>query len=106
VIFNSQSYSSLIDAQKIIFASISTDSVIILAASSTSNIDKSVHHVTLNNNHFAHAIDNSNKGESIAALAASTALFSHEPYQIHIKAEPAFFITEVTSAKSTFIKPG
>jgi hypothetical protein len=60
----------------------------------------------LNNNHFAQAIDSSKSGESIAALAASDALFSHEPYHIPISAEPAFFITEVTSAKSTLIKPG
>jgi hypothetical protein len=33
----------------------------------------------LKSNHFAQAIDNSRSGESIAALAASTALFSQEP---------------------------
>jgi hypothetical protein len=60
----------------------------------------------LNNNHLAQAIESSKSGESIALLAASTALFSQEPYQIPIKAEPAFFITDLTSAKSTFIKPG
>ncbi|MDR1988065.1 MAG: hypothetical protein LBQ24_04935 [Candidatus Peribacteria bacterium] len=51
----------------------------ILAASSTSYIAKSVHQVTLNNNHFAQAIDNSKSGESIASLAACDALFSHSP---------------------------
>jgi len=66
-------------APNIILASVSTDSVIILAASSTSNILKSVHPVTLNKTHFAPAIDNSKSGESIAALAASVALFSPEP---------------------------
>jgi hypothetical protein len=76
VIFNSPLYSSLIVAQNIILASESTDSVIIFAASSTSNIDKSVQPVILNNNHLAQAIDNSSKGESIADLAASVDLFS------------------------------
>jgi hypothetical protein len=89
-----------------IFASVSTDSVIIFAASSTSNILKSEPQVILNSNHFAHAIDSSRSGESIAHLAASEALFSPEPYQIPIRAEPAFLITDLTSAKSTFIKPG
>jgi len=79
VIFNSPLYSSLIVAPNIIFASGSTISVIILAASSTSYIDKSVPQVILNNNHFAQAIDNSRSGESIADLAASVALFSPEP---------------------------
>jgi hypothetical protein len=60
----------------------------------------------LNNSHFAQAIESSRSGESIADLAASTALFSHDPYQIHINAEPAFFITDLTSAKSTFISHG
>jgi hypothetical protein len=79
VIFNSQLKSSFTLVPKIMLASPSTDSVIIFAASSTSNIDKSVPHVILKSNPLAHAIDNSNKGESIAALAASTALFSQEP---------------------------
>jgi hypothetical protein len=60
----------------------------------------------LNNNHFAHAIESSRSGESIAPLAASEALFSPEPYQIPIRAEPAFLITDLTSAKSTLINPG
>jgi hypothetical protein len=96
----------LIVVPKIILASLSTDSVIIFAASSTSNILKSVPQVILKSNHFAQAIESSKSGESIADLAASTALFSPEPYQIHINAEPAFFITDLTSAKSTFINPG
>jgi hypothetical protein len=79
VIFISQSYSGFIVAPNMIFASLSTISVIILAASSTSYIDKSVQPVTLNNNHFAPAIDNSKSGESIADLAASVALFSQLP---------------------------
>ena len=69
----------MIVAPNIIFASESTDSVIIFAASSTSNIERSVHPVILNNNHFAQAIDNSRSGESIADLAASVDLFSPEP---------------------------
>jgi hypothetical protein len=60
----------------------------------------------LNNNHFAPAIESSRSGESTAARAASIALFSPEPYQIPINAEPAFCITDFTSAKSTFISPG
>jgi|GEM_PF-3205311 hypothetical protein len=106
VIFKFPLYSSFTVAPKIIFASLSIESVIILAASSTSYIDKSVPQVILKSNHFAQAIDNSKSGESIAALAASVALFSPLPKPIPISAEPAFFITEVTSAKSTFIKPG
>jgi hypothetical protein len=61
--------------------------------------------VILNNTPLAQPTDNSKRGESIAALAASVALFSPEPYPIHINAEPAFFITDFTSAKSTLIKP-
>jgi hypothetical protein len=60
----------------------------------------------LNNNPLAQAIESSSRGESIADLAASTALLSPEPYQIPINAEPAFCITDLTSAKSTFIRPG
>jgi hypothetical protein len=89
-----------------ILASLSTDSVIIFAASSTSNMLKSVQPVILNKSPFAQAIESSRSGESIALLAASTALFSQEPYQIPINADQAFFITDLTSAKSTFIKPG
>jgi hypothetical protein len=55
---------------------------------------------------LAHAIDNSSNGLSIAALAASTDLFSQLQYPIHIRAEPAFIITDLTSAKSTFISQG
>jgi hypothetical protein len=93
-------------APKIIFASVSTDSVIIFAASSTSNILKSVPHVILKRSPFAPAIESSKSGESMADLAASEALFSHDPYQIPIRAEPAFLITDLTSAKSTLISPG
>ena len=60
-------------------ASESTDSVIILAASSTSNMLRSVPQVMLNSNPLAHAIESSRSGLSIAHLAASTALFSPEP---------------------------
>gem|GEM_PF-890363 len=60
----------------------------------------------MKSNHFAPAIESSKSGESIAALAASTALFSPEPYQIPISADHAFFITDFTSAKSTLISPG
>ena len=60
----------------------------------------------LNRRPFAPAIESSSSGLSIADLAASTALFSPEPYPIPISAEPAFFITERTSAKSTLINPG
>jgi hypothetical protein len=56
--------------------------------------------------HFAQAIESSKSGESIAALEASTALLSPEPYQIPIKALQAFFIIDFKSLKSRFIKPG
>jgi hypothetical protein len=79
--------------------------VIIFAASSTSNIDKSDHQVMFIKTHFAQFIESSRRGESIAHFAASEALFSQEPYQIHINADHAFCITDLTSAKSTFIKP-
>jgi hypothetical protein len=79
--------------------------VIIFAASSTSNIERSDHQVTLIKTHFAQLIESSRRGESIAHFAASAALFSQDQYQIHINADHAFCITDLTSAKSTLIKP-
>ena len=102
--------SSLMDssmtAPKIIFASESTLLVIILAASSTSYIPKSLPPVMLNSTPLAPSIETSNKGDSIAALAASIARFSPLPRPIPIKAEPASAIMLLTSAKSTLISPG
>ena len=60
----------------------------------------------LKRSHFAPAIERSRSGLSIAERAASVALFSQEPYPIPISADPAEFITERTSAKSTLISPG
>jgi hypothetical protein len=48
----------------------------------------------------------SNKGFSIAFLAASIALFSPAPYPIHNRAFPEFCITTLISAKSILISPG
>jgi uncharacterized protein YcfL len=96
----------LIVAPKIILASASQASVMILAASSTSNIERSDHQVILNRSHLAQAIDSSRRGLSIALLAASIALFSPEPYQIPIRALPALSMIDLTSAKSTLINPG
>jgi hypothetical protein len=77
--------------------------VIIFAASSTSNIERSDHQVTLIRTHFAQFTESSRRGESIADFAASAALFSQDPYQIHINADHALYITDLTSAKSTLI---
>mmetsp|Transcript_50551 Transcript_50551/g.105600 ORF Transcript_50551/g.105600 Transcript_50551/m.105600 type:complete len:313 (+) Transcript_50551:2002-2940(+) len=62
--------------------------------------------VILNTIPFAFSIGKSNKGELIAAIAASWALVLPEPVPIPIKALPASAMTERTSAKSTLIKPG
>ena len=78
----------------------------IFAASSTSNIERSLHQVILKSSHFAHAMESSSSGLSIAALAASTDRFSQDPYPIHMRALQAFSMTDFTSAKSTLIKPG
>jgi len=51
-------------------------------------------------------MDISSKVELIASLAASIALFSPLAIPIPIKAEPAFDITALTSAKSALIIPG
>jgi hypothetical protein len=56
--------------------------------------------------HFAPAIESSSKGLSIAARDASTALLSQDPYQIQIKALPAFLIIDFKSLKSRFINHG
>jgi hypothetical protein len=88
------------------FASGSHASVIILAASSTSNIERSVPPVILKRRPFAQAIESSRRGESTAARAASIARFSPDPYPIPIRADPALSITDFTSAKSTLISHG
>mmetsp|Transcript_1860 Transcript_1860/g.5650 ORF Transcript_1860/g.5650 Transcript_1860/m.5650 type:complete len:224 (+) Transcript_1860:462-1133(+) len=48
----------------------------------------------------------SSNGEDIAATAASTARFGPFPVPMPISADPASFMMVLTSAKSTFIKPG
>jgi hypothetical protein len=76
------------------------------AASCTSAGVKSSHPDTAKMTFFALSKFVSNNGFSIAFLAASTALFSPAPYQIHNNAFPEFCITAFTSAKSMFISPG
>ena len=51
-------------------------------------------------------MEDSSKGEEIAAFAASLALDLPDPIPIPINAEPASAITALTSAKSTFTNPG
>jgi len=68
-------------------------------------MERSDHHVTLISTHCAQFIESSKRGESIAALADSIALFSQDQYPIPIIADPASFITDLTSAKSTLIRP-
>ncbi len=79
---------------------------IILAASSTSAIVKSLPPVILNKTPLAPSIDTSKSGEEIAVLAAVIARFSPAPIPMPIRAEPAFIIIVFTSAKSTLISPG
>mmetsp|Transcript_4383 Transcript_4383/g.12921 ORF Transcript_4383/g.12921 Transcript_4383/m.12921 type:complete len:217 (+) Transcript_4383:7194-7844(+) len=55
---------------------------------------------------FASLIEKSSKGELIAAIEASCALFFPDAVPIPIKALPDSAIMERISAKSTFINPG
>ncbi|KKT10663.1 MAG: hypothetical protein UV89_C0020G0006 [candidate division WWE3 bacterium GW2011_GWB2_43_22] len=78
----------------------------IFAALSTSLIVRSGPPEILNRMPLAPSTDCSSNGEEIAALAATSALFSPVPIPIPINAVPASFIIVLTSAKSTFINPG
>lgn len=69
-------------------------------------MDKSVPPVIERRSHFAPLIESSRRGDSIAPRAASIARFSPLQYQIPIRADQAFSITDRTSAKSTLISPG
>ncbi len=55
---------------------------------------------------FAPSIETSNKGDEIARVAASSALFSPRAIPIPINALPLPDITERTSAKSKLINAG
>ena len=72
-------YFSSIDVPNMIFAFGSHDSVIIRAASSISNIERSVPPVIERRSHFAPLIESSRRGDSIAPRAASIARFSPLP---------------------------
>src|SRR3989338_4997467 len=106
VMRTSSDIASSITAPKIILASLSTLLVIILAASSTSYIPRSLPPVILNKTPLAPSIETSRSGESIACLAASIARFSPEPRPMPMSAETESDITLFTSAKSTLISPG
>mmetsp|Transcript_24156 Transcript_24156/g.66933 ORF Transcript_24156/g.66933 Transcript_24156/m.66933 type:complete len:310 (+) Transcript_24156:357-1286(+) len=60
----------------------------------------------LNTTPVASCTGSSNSGLLMAAIAASSALVLPTPVPIPIKALPASFMTDRTSAKSTLIKPG
>mmetsp|Transcript_14739 Transcript_14739/g.23218 ORF Transcript_14739/g.23218 Transcript_14739/m.23218 type:complete len:350 (+) Transcript_14739:269-1318(+) len=94
------------NAPKMIFALGSTASYITSAAELISCNVMSCPPVILKTIPLALSIGKSKRGELIAATAASWALVFPEPVPIPIKALPASAITERTSAKSTFIKPG
>mmetsp|Transcript_40565 Transcript_40565/g.53398 ORF Transcript_40565/g.53398 Transcript_40565/m.53398 type:complete len:214 (-) Transcript_40565:408-1049(-) len=55
---------------------------------------------------WAWSIGKSRRGELIAAAAASSALCFPSPFPMPISAVPAPAMTDLTSAKSTLIKPG
>ncbi len=84
----------------------SIDSVIIFAASCISSIARSSPPATAKSTPFALCIEISRRGELIAAFAASVALLSPDAVPIPINAEPAFSMTLLMSAKSTFMIPG
>ena len=91
---------------KIMLASASADSEIILAASSTSTMVRSLPPVILKRMPLAPSMEISRRGEAMAERAAAWALFSPTPVPIPMRADPASAIIVLTSAKSTLISPG
>ena len=98
-------FSSITEPQ-MIFASSETLSLIIVEAVSMSSRLTSAEAVMLIITPFAPSIEVSKSGLDTAISAATAALSLPVALPIPICAYPASFITEVTSAKSRFTRPG
>mmetsp|Transcript_16853 Transcript_16853/g.27963 ORF Transcript_16853/g.27963 Transcript_16853/m.27963 type:complete len:229 (-) Transcript_16853:438-1124(-) len=89
-----------------IFASEATIDEMTVATSFTSCSDMSEVPVIVKTTPLAFSMGKSSRGDETAASAASRARVLPKPLPIPMRAGPALLMTERTSAKSTFIRPG